>query len=78
MLNILSHPRHEEYKEMFEWYSSMPGPKIFNSNETNACLKKLKWDFPDIEDLYSILEERDAEIPVSRNYVDKNDSTTIH
>ncbi|MBN1577265.1 MAG: plasmid pRiA4b ORF-3 family protein [Chitinispirillaceae bacterium] len=60
LLDIISNPRHKEYRSMIEWLGGPIDPEAFDMKKVNRFLKKIKWKHPTVKQLARVLEERDT------------------
>ncbi|MBL7132470.1 MAG: plasmid pRiA4b ORF-3 family protein [Phycisphaerae bacterium] len=60
LLKIIRNPRHEEHKDMLEWLGGPFDPEAFEPQRANTFLRKLKWPHVTVEQLASVLMQRDG------------------
>ena len=59
LLKILRDPKHEEHDSMKEWLGRPLDPGMFDVENVNACLRKLKWPRTTESQLRKVLMARD-------------------
>ena len=59
LLEILSHPEHEEHQSMKEWLGRPFDPEVFDHDNVNKYLRTLKWPHTSEEQLGRVLMQRD-------------------
>ena len=59
LLKIIKNPKHEEHASMMEWLGGGFDPEVFDADEANTYLRKLKWPRVTEDQLRRVLMARD-------------------
>jgi hypothetical protein len=59
LLEVIEHPKHEEYDSIMEWLGGGFDPEAFDREKVNFYLRKLKWPRVTIDQLAKVLMQRD-------------------